>query len=204
MSEGSREVSGASVDNREVSRASVQYPGGLAARYRWVGSGGARAIEELSEAGGGLTDHGALVSDDPDRLCRAELRIEGPLGTWTARFASPIFDQPAGTLWDTTGLLLVKYGFVAYALADRSGELRWWRLSGTPLVAILGSSRLEHVIVQSEIETFAIDAGGDVVWRAAHSDVVTEAELVGGRLVLGTWGGPLLALDPVSGLALQG
>jgi hypothetical protein len=193
-----------SEESREVSRASVQYPGGLAARYRWVGSGGARAIEALSEVGGALTDHGSLVSDDPDRMCRAELRVEGPLGAWTARFASPIFDQPAGTLWDTTGLLLIRYGFVAYALAGRSGELRWWHRSGTPLVAIIGSSRLEHVIVQSEIETFAIAADGGVVWRAAHSDVVTEADLVGGRLVLATWGGPLLTLDPATGLALQG
>ena len=192
-----------SEENREVSRASVQDPGGLAARYRWVGSGGARAIEQLSEVGGALTDHGPLVSDDPDRLCRAELRVEGPLGTWTARFASPIFDQPTGLLWDTAGLLVIKYGFVAYALSGRSGALSWSHASRTPLVAILGSSRIEHVIVQSEIETFAIDAGGAVVWRAAHSDVVAEADLVGGRLVLVTWGGPLVAMDPATGLALE-
>ena len=137
------------------------------------------------------------------RLCRAELRVEGPLGVWTARFASPIFDQPTGLLWDTTGLPVVKYGFVAYALTGRSGDLRWTHLSGTPLVAILGSSRLAHVVVQSEIETLAIDAAGVVVWRAAHADVITEADLVGGRLVLATWGGALLALDQATGLALE-
>ena len=40
------------------------------------------------------------------------------------------------------------------------------------------------MLVQSEIETFAIEADGTVAWRVAHSDVVTAAELVGGRLVL--------------------
>ena len=77
----------------DVHRSVVQYPGGLAARYRWTGSGGIAAITALSEVGGTLTDHGHLISDDPDRLCRAELRVEGPLGTWTARFASVISEE---------------------------------------------------------------------------------------------------------------
>ena len=72
---------------------------------------------------------------------------------------------------------------------------RWW-----PSWA---RHEFEHVIVQSEIETFAIDAGGAVVWRAAHADVVAEADLVGSRLVLVTWGGPLLALDPATGVTLE-
>lgn len=183
----------------EVQRSSVQYPGGLAARYRWVGSGGAAAMAALSETGGTLTDHGPLVGRDPDRLCRAELRVEGPRGTWTARFASVIFDEPRGLLWDTPGLLLVRYGFRVYALDARTGELRWSRDSGTPLVALLGSPRLEHVLVQSEVETVAVDAAGEVVWRVAHTDVVTDADLVGGQLVISAWGGAHLAIDPATG-----
>ncbi len=114
-------------------------------------------------------------------MCRAELRVEGPLGTWTARFASPVFDEPAGLLWDTEAQLVVKYGFRVYGLASRSGELLWSYLSGTPIVVVLGSARLDHVIVQSEVETLALDAAGQVRWRVAHSDVIATAELMGGH-----------------------
>ena len=186
----------------EARRSSVRYPGGLAARYRWGGSDSAAAVFALSESGGTLTDHGALMSPDPDRLCRAEMRIEGPLGEWTARFASAIFDEPTALLWDTEALLVVRYGFAAYALASRTGELRWWHLSGTPLVAILGSPRLSHVIVQSEVETIALDNAGEVVWRVAHSDVISAVELVGGALALTSYGGDVAALDPGSGQTL--
>jgi hypothetical protein len=189
---------------RPVQRASVQYPGGLAARYRWGGTGSASDVFGLSEAGGDLRDHGPLVSPEPDRLCRAELRVEGPLGTWTARFASPIFDAPSGLLWDTPGLLLVKYGFIVYAIEGRTGELRWHHVSRTPMVAVLGSSRLPLAIAQTEVETFALDAEGAVTWRLAHSDVVASAELVGGRLVLTSYVGLLQAIDPLTGRALPG
>jgi outer membrane protein assembly factor BamB len=158
----------------------------------------------MSEVGGQLLDHGSLVSDAPDRLCRAELRVEGPIATWTARFASPIHDEPAGMLWDAEGLLVVKYGFEVYALAARTGELRWHHASRTPVVAVLGSSRLTHVIVQTEIETVALAADGEPVWRAAHSDVVAEVDLVGGRLVLTSYAGLLQTLDPVTGRQLDG
>ena len=67
-------------------------------------------------------------------------------------------------------------------------------------MALLGSSRLEHIIVQSEIETVALDGIGAVAWRVGHSDVITSAELVGGRLVLSAWGGSLVTIDPVTGL----
>jgi hypothetical protein len=187
----------------EVGRQTVQYPGGLAARYRWGGSGSAEEVFALSETGGTLTDHGALVAAEPDRLCRAELRVEGPLGTWTARFASPIFDAPDGIMWDSAALLAVRYGFVLYALASRSGELRWTHTSQTPLVALLGSSRLPHLLLQSEVETFAIGAEGAVRWRVAHSDVVSAAELVGGTLALTSYGGAVIALDPLTGAALR-
>jgi hypothetical protein len=132
------------------------------------------------------------------------LRVEGPAGTWAVRLASPVFDDPDAFLWDVPGLLIVRYGFVAYALDARSGILRWRHRSGSPLVAVLGSSRLEHVLLQSEIETFAVDASGEVVWRAAHSDVVTGAELLAGRLVLTSFGGQVRSLDPATGRASAG
>jgi hypothetical protein len=188
----------------EPHRSSVRYPGGLSARYRWTGSGGGPSMAALSEVGGSLVDHGPLVAADPDRLCRAELRVEGPLGTWTARFASLIFDEPRGVLWDTPGLLVVRYGFRVYGLAARTGDLRWSRDSGTPLVALIASSRLAHVLAQSEVETIALDEAGEVVWRVPHAEVVSDAELVSGRLVLTMWGGGLLVLDPVTGHAADG
>lgn len=183
----------------EPSHADVRYPGGLRARWRWAGSGRAAAVFALTEAGGTLTDHGPLVSDAPDDLCRAELRLEGPGGSWTARLASRIFDEPAAVLWDSAGLLVVKYGFHAYGLVARSGERRWFHRSASPILGVIGSSRLDHVLVQSEVETFAIDADGSVAWRIAHSDVVTAAELVGGRLILTSYGGQVTALDPATG-----
>jgi hypothetical protein len=183
----------------EPRNATVVYPGGLRARWRWGGSGSAREVFALSAAGGELTDHGPVVSSQPDDLCRAELRVEGPVGTWTARFASAISDEPTAVPWDVAGLLVVKYGFHVYGLAARTGTLRFQHRSASPLVALLGSSRLSHVIAQSEIETFAIEADGTVAWRIAHSDVVTAAELVGGRLVLTSYAGEVVALDPASG-----
>ena len=123
----------------------------------------------------------------------------GETGAWTARFASTIHDEPAGMLWDEHGLFVVKYGFHTYGFDARGGELRWLHRSATPLIAVVASSRLPHVVVQSEIETFAIEADGTVAWRVAHSDVVTEAELVGGRLVLTSYGGEMRSLDPASG-----
>jgi outer membrane protein assembly factor BamB len=177
----------------------VQYPGGLRVRYRWAGSGESEAVFALSEAGGTLVDHGTLVSQTPDALCRAEVRVDTPVGSWTARLASTIYDEPAGLLWDEPGLLVLRYGFLTYAFGARTGELRWSHHSRTPLVALLASPRFPHVIVQSEIETFAIAPDGEVSWRLGHSDVVASAELVGGRLVLTSYGGQPTALDPVTG-----
>ena len=179
--------------------ATVSYPGGLRARWRWAGSGSGPAVFALTEAGGTLTDHGPLVSASFEMLCRAELRIDGPGGAWTVRLASTIYDEPAGLLWDETGLFVVKYGFHTYGFDARSGELRWSHRSATPVVAVLASSRLPHVLAQAEIETFALEPDGTVAWRIAHSDVVTEAELVGGRLVLTSFSGEMTALDPASG-----
>ena len=102
-------------------------------------------------------------------------------------------------MWDTEGLLVVKYGFHVYAFAARTGALRWSHRSATPVLLVLGSSRLPHVLVQAEIETFALRADGEVGWRVAHSDVVTAAELVGGRLVLTSFDGQVRAIDPLTG-----
>jgi hypothetical protein len=188
----------------EVQRATVAYPGGLTARYRWGGSGTADEVFALSGLGGDLADHAALAGGDPARMCRAELRVEGPAGTWTIRLASPVFDEPAGLLWDAEALLIVTFGFVAYALGSRTGELRWSHRSGTPLVAVLGSSRLPHIILQSEIETLALDPHGRVVWRVAHREVVERAELLGGHLALTSYAGEVALLDPTTGHGLPG
>lgn len=183
----------------EPRNAAITYPGGLRARWRWAGSGQAAAVFALTEAGGTLLDLGPDVSPDPDALCRAELRLDGPRGSWTARFASTISDEPRAVYWDTEGLLVVAYGFHTYGLDARSGGLRWKHRSATPIIALFGSPRLRHVLVQAEIETFALEADGTVGWRVAHSDVVTAAELIGGRLVLTGFDGQVNALDPATG-----
>ncbi len=183
----------------EPRNATITYPGGLRARWRWAGSGQAAAVYALSEAGGALHDLGTRVSAAPDALCRAELRLEGPRGAWTARFASTIFDEPRARYWDTEGLLVVAYGFHTFGLEAATGEPRFDHRSATPIIGLLGTPRLDHVIVQSEIETFALEADGMVAWRVAHSDVVTAVELIGGRLVLTGFDGQLSALDPASG-----
>ncbi len=183
----------------EVARLTVRYPGGFTARYRWVGTGHADDLFGVSELSGRLADHGAQVDAQPDRLCRAELRVEGPGGEWTARFASVIYDEPQGVFWDTCSLLLVKYGFVLYALDGRTGALAWSHASGTPTLAVLASARLEHVILQTELETLALGSDGTVAWRAAHSEVITDAQLIAGRLDLTTYTGAHLYLDADSG-----
>jgi len=184
--------------------ATIGYPGGIRARWRWSGSGQGPAVFALTEAGGSLEDLGPLVSPSFEELCRAELRIDGPGGAWTVRLASTIHDEPAGLVWDDAGLFVVKYGFHTYGFESRSGALRWSHRSASPLIAVIGSPRLAHLIVQSEIETFAIEPDGTVGWRIAHSDVVTEAALVGGRLVLTSFGGLVSAIDPVTGRLAEG
>ena len=183
----------------EQGNITIAYPGGLRARWRWGGSGSGPAVFALSEVGGNLFDLGGRVAEDPEPLCRAEVRLEGPRGAWTARFASVIHDEPRALHWDSNGLLVVAYGFHTFALDVESGELRWEHRSATPILALLGSPRLAHVLVQSELETFAIEPDGTVAWRVGHSDVVTAAELVGGRLVLTGFGGQVTALDPSTG-----
>ena len=187
----------------EPQQAIVGYPGGIRVRYRWAGTGSGDAVFALSEAGGELFEYGDRAAVVFERLCRAELRVDGPTGSWAARLASPIFDVPAGLAWDTAGLLVVKYGFVTYGLTARTGELRWSHRSGSPVLAVLGSSRLPHVLVQAEIETFALEDDGETRWRVGHSDVVAGAELVGGRLALTSYGGLVSALDAATGRELR-
>jgi outer membrane protein assembly factor BamB len=184
--------------------ATIGYPGGLRARWRWAGSGQGAAVFALSESGGTLEDLGPQVSPDYEQLCRAELRIDGPAGPWTVRLASMIQDEPAGLVWDDAGLFVVKYGFHTWAFESRTGVLRWSHRSASPLLAILGSPRLAHLIVQSEIETFALEPDGTVGWRIAHSDVVIEASLIGGSLVLTSFAGQVTAIDPATGRATDG
>ena len=183
----------------EVRHRIVAFPGGLRASFRWAGSGEGAAVFALTEAGGPLVDLGEVSGPSPERRCRAEMRVETPSGPWTVRLASTISDEPDGLLWDTEGLLLVTYGFHCYALGTRTGELRWSHRSASPIVAILGSPRLPHVILQAEIETFALEPTGEVAWRVAHSDVVAAAELVGGLLVLTSFAGQVRAIDPRTG-----
>jgi outer membrane protein assembly factor BamB len=183
----------------EPRHAVISFPGAIRASIRWAGSGQAAAVFALTQAGGPLVDHGELVGPDPDARCRAEIRVETPTGPWTVRLASTISDDPAGLLWDTEGLLVIKYGFHVYAFAARTGDLRWTHRSATPVLVVIGSSRLAHVLVQAEVETFALEPDGEVAWRVAHSDVVVEAELVGGRLVLTSFDGQVRAIDPSTG-----
>ncbi len=178
----------------------VVYPGGLRVRYRWGGSGEAAAVFALSEAGGPVTpDLGPNVAAEPDVLCRAEVRVDGPAGGWTVRLASLTYDEPAGLAWDTAGLLVIKYGFAAYGFAARTGTLAWLHRTKSPLMAVLGSSRLPHVIAVAEVECVALLADGSIAWRSALSDVVVGAELVGGQLVLMSYGGQTAVLDPATG-----
>ncbi|MFL5680884.1 MAG: hypothetical protein ACJ77B_09825, partial [Chloroflexota bacterium] len=109
----------------EPRNATVQYPGGLRARWRWAGTAQGDAVFALTEAGGTLHENGSVAAEDFAGLCRAELRLEGPGGAWTARFASAIFDDPRAVYVDTEGLLVVAYGFHTYGLDARSGERRW-------------------------------------------------------------------------------
>ena len=183
----------------------TSFPGGLRVRATWGSSGQATAVFALSEAGASLTDHGTLgagAEEDPNRLCRMELRVEHPGGAWAVRLASVIYDEPRAIHWDEGALFVVGYGFTVYAFASRSGELSWIHQTGTPVVALMASPRLEHIIVQSEVETWAIRADGEVRWRLAHTDVVGAAELLGGQLILTSISGATQSIDPATGRAL--
>ncbi|HUR16214.1 MAG TPA: hypothetical protein VMZ33_02915 [Candidatus Limnocylindrales bacterium] len=184
----------------EPGRLAVQYPGGISARFRWGGPGQADVVFGVSESAGELNDYTEL-SGSGASACRAELRVESPSGSWTARLASQVFDEPQGTLVDTANLLLIKYGFAVYAFHARSGELAWSHMSGTPVLSVLASTRLDHVLMQTELETLALRNDGEVAWRAAHSDVITHAQLVAGRLDLTTYNGLHVYLDATTGQA---
>ena len=54
-------------------------------------------------------------------------------------------------------------------------------------------------LLQTELETIALRETGEVAWRAAHSDVITDAQLVAGRLDLTTYGGQHVYLDARTG-----
>lgn len=171
-------------------------------RATWGSSGQASAVFALSESGATLVDHGTLgagAEADPDRLCRMELRVETPNGAWAVRLATAIYDEPRAIHWDDAGLFVVGYGFTVYAFGARTGALAWNHQTGTPVVELIASPRFGHVIVQSEIETWAIRGDGEVRWRLAHSDIVGAAELIGGRLILTSVHGEAQSIDPNTG-----
>jgi len=190
------------VNSSAVQRQIVRYPGGYRAVYAWGGPTIELALEAAAGDEPAILDLADLGGSAGDRLCHASIDVSGPTGGWAALLAAPIFDAPQGLLWDSAGLLLVAYGFRAYAFEARGGQLRWSFDSATPLVAILGSPRLEHVLVQGELETTALDAAGEVAWRASHEDVITAAELMAGRLVASTWSGATVTIDPRTGARL--
>src|SRR4029453_14711478 len=109
----------------EPRNALVTYPGGLRARWRWGGSGSGPEVFALSEAGGALVGLSTRAAEGPDPLCRAELRLEGPRGAWSARFASLIHDEPRALHWDTAGLLFVAYGFTTDRFQGAPGARPW-------------------------------------------------------------------------------
>ena len=116
-------------------------------------------------------------------------------GAWSVRLASTINDEPAAQLWDTAGqLVLVRLPHVRAPGAD--GRAAVEPPFGDAVLAIFARHRGCGVVVQAELETFAIEADGTVAWRIAHSDVVTEAAMVGGRLVLTGYGGGVNAWTP--------
>ncbi|MER3418942.1 MAG: hypothetical protein C4343_07655 [Chloroflexota bacterium] len=189
-----------------VREALVDYPGGLRARIRWTGSGSGSALDEPGAGSPSEppapVDHGQLVAEDPEARCRAEFRVAGPGTAWAVRLASTIYDEPAAVLWDSEGLLVIRYGFHCYGLEARTGALRWIHRSASPIIACFASPRLRHVIAQAEIETFAIEADGTVAWRISHADVVAAAELIAGRLVLESYRGERAVIDAATGRPL--
>ena len=76
----------------EPRNATIAYPGGLRARWRWGGSGSAAQVFALTEAGGSLVDFGSIVSADPDALWWARHNM--------ARFDSFVSPPHShGTMW---------------------------------------------------------------------------------------------------------
>jgi outer membrane protein assembly factor BamB len=157
-------------------------------------------VFDISEAGGRLTDL-TEGQETGSRRCHAELHVEGPAGAWTARISSVIYDDPEGALWDEHQLLLVKYGFFLYAFAARTGDVAWKYSASTPLIALLTSARLDHVLLQAELETVALREDGSVAWHVTHEDVIAEARLFGGRLDLTSYTGTHLLIDARTGTA---
>jgi prolyl-tRNA editing enzyme YbaK/EbsC (Cys-tRNA(Pro) deacylase) len=165
----------AAIDVVEVS-APRRYPGGLAA---FIGGqaaeGGCRLRPERSR--GSLADHGSLPRGAERARCRAEL-----VGGRSAPGPSGLADRPAtGPALGRTGPLVVA-GF----MATRSSGGRASCAGATPRHAQrrrLGSSRLDTLVRARSGRRHRSDAS--VAWRAAHDEVVIEAEMVGGPVIVG-------------------
>ena len=84
---------------------------------------------------------------------------------------------------------LLRDAQMPYAVLDIGGDH----------LPVEGGIPLPQVLQSGITETHRHAADGEVAWRVAHSDVVTEAELVGGRLVLTSFAGEVRALDPLTG-----
>ena len=134
-------------------------------------------------------------------LCRAELRLEGPRGAWTVRFASLIHDDPRGAaLGHARACWSSRYGFHTYALETRDRR----RCAGTtarrrrssPCSARRGSptSSSSPRSRRSRSSRTGRSPGGSPTPTSS-----TAAELVGGRLVLTSFDGQVTALDPATG-----
>ena len=142
----------------------------------------------------------ARVGGDFDALCRAELRIEAPGGAWTARLASTIFDEPAALFWDNARPVRREV---------RLPHVRVRRPFGRPaLVSPLRDAAPRGIRVAATGPRRRPVRDRDVRDRARRrrspggSPTPTSspgAELVGGRLVLTSYGGAATALDPATG-----
>ena len=178
----------------------IAFPGGLRASLRWAGSGRAAEVFALTEAGGPLVDLGELAGPDPDERCRAEIRrrdagraVDGPARLDDQRRAG----GPAVGLRGPARHQ-VRVPRLRVRRADRragagaTGARRRCSSSSARPGCRTSSPRPRSRPSRSRRD-------GEVAWRVAHSDVVTEAELVGGRLVLTSFDGQVRAIDPLTG-----
>ena len=178
----------------------IAYPGGLRARWRWGGSGSGPQVFALSEVGGDAGRPRARASPPTPSPVPRRAAPRGPARRLDGAVRLAHLTTSRGRCTGTPRACSSSpTGSTPSASRSRSGDARWDHRSATPIIALLGSPRLAHVVVQAELETFAIEPDGTVAWRVAHSDVVTAAELVGGRLVLTSFGGQVQRARPGDG-----
>ena len=96
-------------------------------------------------------------------------------------------------------LAIVEGGTVMAWGRNSSGQLGNGTTTGSALPVAVGGLSEVTAIAAGTDHSLALRADGTVAWRAAHSDVVTEAQLVAGRLDLTTYSGVHLYLDARTG-----